>query len=208
MKKEYFLKVNGLDGEMKEMSEDDKINMNMIRSVDESLEVQESNFTTMEPYEMENETQSQNESLSDKVKRDVEAMKSLFHSAVKMVRSGKEELAEGSDLVSQVAKRMLRKKRELESEGSMMKEMDMDYCIVKNMTCNKFPLKSKCKGLGLGRCGGNADLIKMLLTPHVIMVSSVSIIVIVMVTVALTYYCYKMKTENRIEPAEDEVSRN
>ena len=35
------------------------------------------------------------------------------------------------------------------------------------------------------------------------MVSSVSIIVIVMVTVGLSYYCYKLKTENRIEPSED-----
>ena len=44
---------------------------------------------------------------------------------------------------------------------------------------------------------------KQLFTPHVVMVSSVSIIVIVMVTVGLSYYCYKLKTENRIEPSED-----
>ncbi len=59
------------------------------------------------------------------------------------------------------------------------------------------------RGIGIGRCGSNADLLKQLLTPHVVMVSSVSIIVIVMVTVGLSYYCYKLKTENRIEPSED-----
>ena len=59
------------------------------------------------------------------------------------------------------------------------------------------------RGIGIGRCGSNADLLKQLFTPHVVMVSSVSIIVIVMVTVGLSYYCYKLKTENRIEPSED-----
>ena len=43
----------------------------------------------------------------------------------------------------------------------------------------------------------------MLFTPHAVMVGSVSIIVIVMITVGLTYYCYKLKTENRIEPSEE-----
>ena len=59
------------------------------------------------------------------------------------------------------------------------------------------------RGIGIGRCGSNADLLKQLFTPHVVMVSSVSIIVIVMVTVGLSYYCYKLKTENRIEPSEE-----
>ena len=59
------------------------------------------------------------------------------------------------------------------------------------------------QGIGVGRCGSNADLLKQFFTPHVVMVSSVSVIVIVMVTVGLTYYCYKMKTENRIEPSEE-----
>ena len=34
------------------------------------------------------------------------------------------------------------------------------------------------QGIGVGRCGSNADLLKQLFTPHVVMVSSVSIIVI------------------------------
>ena len=73
-------------------------------------------------------------------------------------------------------------------------------CSVKNMTCSQFPMKANCKvehqqristcyiylsiyhisiqGIGVGRCGSNADLLKQLFTPHVVMVSSVSIIVI------------------------------
>ena len=51
-------------------------------------------------------------------------------------------------------------------------------------------------------------MLKQLFTPHVVMVSSVSIIVIVMVTVGLSYYCYKLKTENRIEPSEEVVITN
>ena len=31
----------------------------------------------------------------------------------------------------------------------------------------------------------------------------VAIIFVVMVTVGLSYYCYKLKTENRIEPSEE-----
>jgi len=33
-------------------------------------------------------------------------------------------------------------------------------CIVKNMTCSEFPLKSKCRGIGIGRCGSNVDMLK------------------------------------------------
>merc|ERR1719348_2354425 len=91
--------------------------------------------------------------------------------------------------------------------NTMEMEMEMEAgCVVKNMTCSQFPLKSKCKGIGIGRCGSNADLMRMLFTPHAVMVGSVSIIVIVMITVGLTYYCYKLKTETRVEPTEDEDS--
>merc|ERR1719348_986156 len=38
-------------------------------------------------------------------------------------------------------------------------------CIVKNMTCSEFPLKSKCRGIGIGRCGSNVDMLKQRLTP-------------------------------------------
>merc|ERR1711976_355148 len=83
-------------------------------------------------------------------------------------------------------------------------EANSGVCTVKNMTCSEFPTKSKCRGIGIGRCGSNADLLKQLFTPNVVMVSSVSIIIIVMVTVGLPYYCYKLKTETRVEPSEEQ----
>ena len=86
-------------------------------------------------------------------------LRDLFHSAVKLVRSGNIEKNHGQrKLVVQVARRMnlLRKKRELEmpdKEGDM-DSMEMEaVCMVKNMTCSQFPLKSKCRGIGIGRCG-------------------------------------------------------
>jgi len=42
--------------------------------------------------------------------------------------------------------------------------MPAPTCIVKNMTCSEFPLKSKCRGIGIGRCGSNVDLWKQLFT--------------------------------------------
>ena len=89
---------------------------------------------------------------------------------------------------------LLRRKRSLEVVGH--EEVGRTgTCSVKNMTCSQFPMKANCKvtpalnifllmyilshqGIGVGRCGSNADLLKQLFTPHVVMVSSVSIIVI------------------------------
>ena len=43
------------------------------------------------------------------------------------------------------------------------------------------------------------DLLDLL----VLFLLDVAIIFVVMVTVGLSYYCYKLKTENRIEPSEE-----
>jgi len=53
---------------------------------------------------------------------------------------------------------------ELETETDL-EMMSAPICIVKNMTCSEFPLKSKCRGIGIGRCGSNVDLLKQLLNP-------------------------------------------
>jgi len=53
---------------------------------------------------------------------------------------------------------------ELETETDV-EMMPAPTCIVKNMTCSEFPLKSKCRGIGIGRCGSNVDLLKQLLNP-------------------------------------------
>jgi len=213
-KKDYYEKLNGLDNDdLKNISEEDKINMNMIRSVDDELEMTNITITVgdniTEVVVEENVTESDPEvveELSKRVKREVDEMRNLFYSAVKLVRDGAEEAGPGRhDLVYRLAHRMaaLRRKREVEVMDKSTETIG-GFCNIKNMTCSEFPTKSKCRGIGIGRCGSNADLLKQLFTPHVVMVSSVSIIVIVMVTVGLSYYCYKLKTENRIEPSEDE----
>merc|ERR1719410_1084981 len=73
------------------------------------------------------------EKVSSRVKREVEMLRDLFHSAVKLVRNGNiEKNHDQRKLVVQVARTMnlLRKKRELEmemEEGDMKtKEMEME----------------------------------------------------------------------------------
>ena len=141
MKQDYLNKLNGVD-DFKDMSEDEKINMNMIRSVDESQETDEAanNTTMMDSEDDGNNTATENDTISDVVKREVEELRSLFHSAVKQVRKG--EVMKGTDMVAHIARKMLRKKRELEPE---MKSSMSQTCVVKNMSCSTFPLKSKCK---------------------------------------------------------------
>ena len=88
-------------------------------------------------------------------------------------------------------------------ENSTMLEDEM-FCTVKNMSCIQFPSRRHCKGIAVGRCGSRTDLLAKLFTPHVVMVTIISILVIVVVTVGLSYYCYRLKAENRVEPAEEE----
>ena len=94
-KKEYLEKLNGEDEEEKKSSEEDKINMNMIRSVDDQLElsnitigVADDNITITlenddeEEEEVEEEADSANvtesvleEDVSIRVKREVEELR-------------------------------------------------------------------------------------------------------------------------------------
>lgn len=158
------------------------------------------------------------ESAKNRVKRDVDDLQELFAKSLAIAKSDTENSIRvkrytksfnNDALAYKVAEKMrilLRKKRELETietpkNTSMPDEM---ACSVKNMTCVKFPSKKHCKGIAVGRCGSRTDLLAKLFTPHVVMVTIVSVLVIVVVTVGLSYYCYKLKAENRVEPAEDE----
>ena len=156
-KKDYYEKLNGLDDEeLKNISEEDKINMNMIRSVDDELEMTNITITVGDNITQviveENVTESDPEvveELSQRVKREVDEMRNLFHRAVRMVRDGKME-ARQQGLVYRLAHRMaaLRRKRELPAEGEDMdksKEAVQGFCKVKNMTCSEFPSKNKCR---------------------------------------------------------------
>ena len=154
-KKDYYDKLNGLDDDdMKDVTEEDKINMNMIRSVDDDLEMTNISITVganvTEVLVEENVTETDPEvveELSRRVKREVDEMRDLFHSAVRLVRDGKVEKAgPRQDLVYRLARRMavLRRKREVEAMDKST-EADRGVCKVKNMTCSEFPTKSKCR---------------------------------------------------------------
>ena len=154
-KKDYYEKLNGLDNDdLKNISEEDKINMNMIRSVDDELEMTNITITVgdniTEVIVEENVTESDPEvveELSRRVKREVDEMRDLFYSAVKLVRSGVEETGPGRhDLVYRLAHRMaaLRRKREVEIMDKSTEKVG-DLCRIKNMTCSEFPTKSKCR---------------------------------------------------------------
>ena len=155
-KKDYYDKLNGLDDDdMKDVSEEDKINMNMIRSVDDDLEMTNISITVganvTEVLVEENVTETDPEvveELSRRVKREVAEMRDLFHSAVRLVRDGKveEEAGPRHDLVYRLARRMaaLRRKREVETMDKST-EANSGVCTVKNMTCSEFPTKSKCR---------------------------------------------------------------
>jgi len=178
-KEKYYKSVNNAKSEdvTKEATEDQKINMNMIRSVDEE----------MEDMEMagKNTNESADPSVSSDVsavrmRREVRALRRLFHIQT-------------------------RTKREVERNKSLAEEeveVVENPCVIRNMTCVKYPSKTHCKGIAVGRCGSRTDLLAKLFTPHVVMVTVVSLLVIIAVTVGLSYYCYRLKAENRVEPNE------
>ena len=149
-KKDYMDKTNGLE-DYKELSEAERENMNMIRSVEDELEVSENNNT---------------QHLHTLVKREIEGLRSLFYSAVTLMREGKVRAKRSTESLSEsVARKM---------EDLRMKETG-DYCVVRNMTCRELPTRSQCSGLGVGRCGTMRDMLVKLFTPHVVMVSVVSL---------------------------------
>ena len=158
-KKDYLDKTNGLE-DYKDLSEAERENMNMIRSVEDDLEGSETNLTTAE----ENNTRH----LDHLVKREIEGLRSLFYSAVTLIREGKVRDKRSTDSLS------LRVARKMEALGEKMSETK-DYCVVRNMTCQELPTRTQCSGLGVGRCGTMRDMLVKLFTPHVVMVSVVSL---------------------------------
>lgn len=108
-------------------------------------------------------------------------------------------------LARKLNQRMKRAEMSTESGSTMAANMslpDPDACVVKNMTCIKFPSRKHCTGIALGRCGSRTDLLVALFTPHVVMVTIVSVFVFVIVTIGLSYYCYRLKAENKVVPAD------
>ena len=160
-KKEYNDKTNGLE-DYKDLSEAERENMNMIRSVADDLEMSETNLTS----EQENNTHRL-------VKREIEGLRSLFYSAVSLIRSGQVRSKRNTESLSLDVARKMESARLKETEGGTMEVRD--YCVVRNMTCLSLPTRAQCSGLGVGRCGTMRDMLVKLFTPHVVMVSVVSL---------------------------------
>ena len=129
-KKDYFEKQNGLDDEdIKHISEEDKINMNMIRSVNDELELTNISITVgdniTEVLVEENVTETEPElveELSRRVKREVDEVRSLFHRAVRMVRDGTFEEKSGKVLRIHATSRMLKQIEERSTEDKLYKD--------------------------------------------------------------------------------------
>ena len=162
-KKDYNDKTNGLE-DYKDLSEAERENMNMIRSVEDDLEMSETNLTT----EQDNNTHHH------LVKREIEGLRSLFYSAVTLIRDGQVRAKRSTESLSLRVARKMEDLRLKETMGEKMVERK-DYCVVRNMTCRELPTRSQCSGMGVGRCGTMRDMLVKLFTPHVVMVSVVSL---------------------------------
>jgi len=252
--KEMAWHKKGMDKE--EMSEAEKISMNVIRSAgDESaeetttmspssstmleatsmkseattecpgcpertkpLEEEDTELIVDELYDNDNGTavneteakEKQSTSKEERIKRELSNLRTLFEDTVTALKQpSKQALA--NPVVYRLA-RAMRTKREMEDTSMTMSMPDPDACVVKNMTCVKFPSRKHCTGIALGRCGSRTELLVALFTPHVVMVTIVSVFVFFIVTIGLSYYCYRLKSENKIAPTEtglvtDEVKK-
>ena len=147
-----------------------------------------------------------------RVKQDNQEIRKLFKKSLSLANMSSVQtyhIDPSEELDHKVTDKMLhllRNKREMEKIGSSMNESKPDErsCSVKNMTCIKFPSKNHCKGIGVGRCVSRIDLLVKLFTPHIVTVTIFSVLVIILVTLGLSQYCYKLMTEKRVEPSEEE----
>jgi len=143
----------------------------------------------------------------ERIKRELVELQGLFEATMAALSGFKEEMGDPS-VHSRVAWRLRTKRADKEMEsGTGMSlanstQPDANACVVRNMTCVKFPSRKHCKGIALGRCGSRTDLLVALFTPHVVMVTIVSVFVFVIVAIGLSYYCYRLRAENKIAPTD------
>ena len=147
-----------------------------------------------------------------RVKQDNQEIRKLFKKSLSLANMSSVQtyhIDPSEELDHKVTDKMLhllRNKREMEKIGSSMNESKPDErsCSVKNMTCIKFPSKNHCKGIAVGNCESRTDFLVRLFTPHIVTVTIMSVLVIILVTLGLSQYCYKLMTENRVEPSDEE----
>eukprot|EP00094_Tigriopus_californicus_P000650 TCALIF_00631-PA protein Name:"Protein of unknown function" AED:0.31 eAED:0.31 QI:0/0.25/0/0.44/1/1/9/0/445 len=77
-----------------------------------------------------------------------------------------------------------------------------NQCIVRNLTCVRFPTIQECSGIGVGGCVTRSQALAILFAPRVIIVIVAVILVLIVAIGGVAYYLYKRKRMNLVEPIE------
>jgi len=108
-----------------------------------------------------------------------------------------------ADQMKDLDEEFIRKIRSATDDMNMGKRKMMEEkCEVRNLTCVKFPTVKQCQGIGMGGCLSNSQIIKMLISPRMLMFVLMGIFAFVLCAGFLTYYImYLRKSEsNQVEP--------
>ena len=118
-----------------------------LESSDSELQAQENNTITGE--ERGNRTNS-DLSRKERIKRELAELENLFEAT--MAALSREDISDPS--AHRVAWRLRTKRADKAMEmmnTTITGKMDSEACVVRNMTCVKFPSRRRCKGIALGR---------------------------------------------------------
>ena len=118
-----------------------------LESSDSELQVQENN--TIAGEERGNRTKS-DLSRKERIKRELAELENLFEAT--MAALSREDISDPT--AHRVAWRLRTKRADKAMEmmnTTITGKMDSEACVVRNMTCVKFPSRRRCKGIALGR---------------------------------------------------------
>jgi len=147
---------------------------------DEELDIQKvhddaiSGFGDYEYYE-ENQDSDQNEK-KNRTLRDLSWME------------GGQRNDKLTKLIDQIQNGSTREKRSEDMNETTTK------CVVKNLKCSRFPRLDECTGIGVGKCGAHAAILKALSSPYVLVTIVVLISLLIFGAVSTTYYVYKKRS--------------
>ena len=117
-----------------------------LESSDSELQAQENNTVT---EERGNRTKS-DLSRKERIKRELAELENLFEAT--MAALSREDISDPT--AHRVAWRLRTKRADMAMEmmnTTITGKMDSEACVVRNMTCVKFPSRRHCKGIALGR---------------------------------------------------------
>lgn len=81
-------------------------------------------------------------------------------------------------------------------------EPETTKCIVRNLTCVRFPTLQECSGIAVGGCVTRSQALAILFAPRVIIVIVAVILILIVAIGGVAYYLYKRKRMNLVEPIE------